>query len=76
MPRKTARNFIMRLTSDSWGLRKYSILGTGGEIVGVLRVETRDAPVLEACWSGPKALAAPPKRGPVIYGRTSFLRPE
>jgi hypothetical protein len=43
MPRKTARNFIMRLTSDSWGLRKYSILGTGGEIVGVLRVETRDA---------------------------------
>jgi len=70
MPRKLARNFTMTLASDCYGVRKYWIVGAG-EIVGVLKGEKRDAPILDSSWSGPKSLASPSK-----YAHTPFLRPE
>jgi hypothetical protein len=50
------KTFTLRLESNHYGVRKYTVVDHHGNVAGSVKVESRDAPQLESQWNGPKQL--------------------
>ena len=68
---RTPRIFTLRLESNRYGLRKYAVLDHHGNIAGSIKIDSHDAPALEASWHGPKALDGAGLTSPLAGGHRS-----
>jgi hypothetical protein len=52
-------SFCLEKRSNHWGMVRYWIVSSRGQIVASLKIESGDCTALEKCWSGPKKLDLP-----------------